>query len=1167
MTQDLYYYETGYIDDSYFVYTADAESQVTSTSSISCDASVIAGGVAVFGSGDLPGFATLTATISHIEGADLFAMTDAALAAAVDRIRDNNISVTSAFTQVTTGSKFTDFGSNLDGEVTFSVDNLRVRITEAAVDAAFSLACDAVRIDGGSIIEASGAWTASSTVSASGVLTRALDATISASFSQSAINDRIRDTDSSMPTSTSLDISSIDVTREISVAIESNFDLSADASRTRSFASEQNALFSPSLTVDIFRNSFAVLDSVSTVSVTAEANKPMAASIESSSQLVSSALVGYQGSAGLTLTSTVSATVDRITKYWSAVQSPSDTIYDLAVDSSGNTVLLASSGNVIKLDQYGLPVLQTKIANSLTNSAIALDSSGNIYGSAGSNVYKFNSSGAIQWQKTQSSSTPVSLSGTATTDSSSNFYVTGQTATTFNRAALVKYNSSGVLQWGYGYGTASGVYNNYDVTVDGSGNIYTIGRNLLAKLDSNGNITWQYSTSNMLAIDSSAGITTDSAGNIYIIGTSGTYPNQDSRLVKLNSSGTVQWIRDIAISGQNSSARNSVSISPSGFIYCIGDDDSASYIVKFTSQGNLVYQNKIVSSSSQVWNIVVTSDSIKVNSIDEIYSLPVNGSGYGDYSAFSYAASDYTISTVSPVTLNASSVTRATLGLTASTSSFTITTGSAAFTNEYISSSAVTQSASAAINSTATAVILTTKFRGAAANLSASAQLTSTVTNVKSAAASLSVDSSLVEITTKIQNASSSLVSNSQLACTVTKFTDFATAASALTELVASANTTRTVEIALESNGFLVSAFGRIRPEVADLTVSSSLTAAAESGKIASADLTVSSSIACTVTKNIGPIISSVSADTAMTVNAVSLPSGSVGMTATFNTVANANRLRGSSSAVNCVVNQQVSATVSRTLTASLVTTSTVAVSALRIKQLASAFASVASELTAINKIGNTLVDLTLVASLTANVKTLASNSATLETSATLTSGSSVNRPTSAVLVSASSMTTSADAGIIGQANLAVTANLSCNALVVNSSSASLSSAFTLTANTGAVRDVIALEMAAASMQVTGNIVKATAANITVLASLNTNAGKQISAVASLLCQGFVLSDAKVINFDASETYVVPRDTNLWSIRAESNLYTIEYEDRSWSFNADSNSISIESTPTYKIKG
>lgn len=158
---DLYYIESGYYDDGYFVYTANADSAINSEFSQSCDAELIAGGVLVEATGSFNTEGTTSvqaskiadfvasfqseftqaATISHIHGADLFAFTEAAIAVQVDRIRDNNTAASDIFNIATDFVRFRTADAGVDAVLSAIINGLRSRDTITETQAAFSFDC------------------------------------------------------------------------------------------------------------------------------------------------------------------------------------------------------------------------------------------------------------------------------------------------------------------------------------------------------------------------------------------------------------------------------------------------------------------------------------------------------------------------------------------------------------------------------------------------------------------------------------------------------------------------------------------------------------------------------------------------------------------------------------------------------------------------------------------------------------------------------------------------------------------------------------------------------------------------------------------------------------------------------------------------------------------
>ena len=87
VTDNLYIELDYFTPEEYYTYEAVAQSALTAESSLDCEGTVTASGVVVIASGDLPAFATLTAMISHIEGADLVAFAESTVSVDIDRIR------------------------------------------------------------------------------------------------------------------------------------------------------------------------------------------------------------------------------------------------------------------------------------------------------------------------------------------------------------------------------------------------------------------------------------------------------------------------------------------------------------------------------------------------------------------------------------------------------------------------------------------------------------------------------------------------------------------------------------------------------------------------------------------------------------------------------------------------------------------------------------------------------------------------------------------------------------------------------------------------------------------------------------------------------------------------------------------------------------------------
>jgi len=298
----------------------------------------------------------------------------------------------------------------------------------------------------------------------------------------------------------------------------------------------------------------------------------------------------------------------------------SDYGHAIAVDSSGNSYItgyfngtvdfgggdITSAGSsdifVLKLDSSGTFqwVKTFGSASSDYGRAIAVDSSGNSYitgrireivdfgggdvtFAGGSDIFvlKLDSSGTFQWANSYGD-TSFDLGYGIAVDSSGNSYITGNffgtvdfgggdvTSAGGSDIFVLKLNSSGTFQWVKTFGSASSDYG-YGIAVDSSGNSYATGPFFLTvdfgggdvtsagfsdifvlKLNSSGTFQW-VKTFGSASSDYGYGIAVDSSGNSYITGYYGntidfgggnvtTNGNWDVFVLKLNSSGTFQWV-------------------------------------------------------------------------------------------------------------------------------------------------------------------------------------------------------------------------------------------------------------------------------------------------------------------------------------------------------------------------------------------------------------------------------------------------------------------------------------------------------------------------------------------------------------------------------------------------------------------------------------------------
>jgi Tfp pilus assembly protein PilZ len=274
------------------------------------------------------------------------------------------------------------------------------------------------------------------------------------------------------------------------------------------------------------------------------------------------------------------------------------------ITSAGSTDIfvlkLNSSGTFQWVNTYGDTGADIGIGieiNSSNNSYITgyfqgtVNFGGGDVTSAGSGdffVLKLNSSGTFQWVNTYGG-TSDDLGIGITVDSSDNAYITGDFSSTVNFGGgditsagstdifVLKLNSSGTFQWVNTYGGTE-KDRGINIAFDSSDNVYTTGYFsstvnfgggditsagstdiFVLKLNSSGTFQW-VNTFGGTGADNGIDIAIDSSDNVYIIGDFSSTVNfgggditsagsTDIFVLKLNSSGTFQWVNTYGDTG------------------------------------------------------------------------------------------------------------------------------------------------------------------------------------------------------------------------------------------------------------------------------------------------------------------------------------------------------------------------------------------------------------------------------------------------------------------------------------------------------------------------------------------------------------------------------------------------------------------------------------------
>ena len=293
---------------------------------------------------------------------------------------------------------------------------------------------------------------------------------------------------------------------------------------------------------------------------------------------------------------------------------------DIDVDSSGNVYITGNFDTVV-------------------------DFGGGAVSSSGKDIFvvKLDSYGNFQWVYNVLS-TGDDLARSITTDSSGNSYITGYFTNTADFGGgditsnggqdlyVVKLDSDGNYQWEYTAG-GTGAEDSFSITSDSSGNILTTGyfsntvdfgggdesssdsRSAhVLKLDSTGSFDWVQTYSGT-GFQIGYGIAADSSDNVF---TTGSFYNtvdfgggdvtstgeDDIYLLKLNSSGSLQWIKTYGSTAGSTfyaDSPNDLTVDSDGSVYTVGftgedidfgtgNIEGSSYdgfVLKLTSSGSI----------------------------------------------------------------------------------------------------------------------------------------------------------------------------------------------------------------------------------------------------------------------------------------------------------------------------------------------------------------------------------------------------------------------------------------------------------------------------------------------------------------------------------------------------------------------------------------------------
>jgi hypothetical protein len=247
--------------------------------------------------------------------------------------------------------------------------------------------------------------------------------------------------------------------------------------------------------------------------------------------------------------------------------------------------------------------------------SIIVDSSGNFYacGAIGADclVLKFNSSGAVLWQRNLSEGGVTIRGKSIAVDGSGNVYVGGSYSYAGNeQIRIFKLDSSGALVFKKGIYRGNNTTTTAEsISVDSSGNIYLCGYTDLngynfyvAKLSTLGAVTYQFNFGGASSFDLGTSLKLASSGNFYVAGSCGDSSIFGPLIGKYNDAGSRQWQRRL-----NTGASTPVNLA-------LDSDENvyASYIArpttgtitndygiaKYNTSGTIQWQKRLNSTSS-----------------------------------------------------------------------------------------------------------------------------------------------------------------------------------------------------------------------------------------------------------------------------------------------------------------------------------------------------------------------------------------------------------------------------------------------------------------------------------------------------------------------------------------------------------------------------------------
>lgn len=171
------------------------------------------------------------------------------------------------------------------------------------------------------------------------------------------------------------------------------------------------------------------------------------------------------------------------------------------------------------------------------------------------------------------------------------------------------------------------------MATDAAGNIYVSAYNAstdtdgskIIKLNSAGSLQWQRKLYDAALGTSVRAIAVDPAGSVYVAGVIASTPYK-TFTAKYNNAGTLQWQRTLSLAGETGMGAESAAVDSVGNVYVLGTCGTTAskkiLLAKYNSAGTLQFQKAYYIGASQV-------AALTIDSSDHLYAAVSLNGGYG----------------------------------------------------------------------------------------------------------------------------------------------------------------------------------------------------------------------------------------------------------------------------------------------------------------------------------------------------------------------------------------------------------------------------------------------------------------------------------------------------------------------------------------------------------